>query len=219
MIALTTEELVIVTPPKCASSAVHTALRGLPGYVEILGPLPGDHAASFAEIERHTFIVPNDYRGFRAAVLVRNPYARARSLYYHALRAEGDHYRGRFANFVADRLISGRRTWWHWPASTFANFAFGPIGKTTVAPVRTEHLADDLAALGVSADFTERVNEHANSSPLPADDSTNGLVNAWAFDDFELGGYAMEGEPTATPPSPVFPAWQYGNMRPPGRKS
>lgn len=202
MIVLPKQELVIVTPPKTGSSSAHAVLCTPEfGGIYVEGPLPGDPIA----IECHTFVVPRRYCNYRLAVLTRNPYARAKSLYAHARRYYGECRD--LCSFVPDVLLAQRDIWWHWPVSVFARMASRFSGQSSIEVVRLESVRDDLGRLGIElADFP-RQHVLADSTPDVTSEMAS-LVNLWASDDFRMGGYATIGAvPRHSLPDPPQPNW------------
>jgi hypothetical protein len=79
MIALLDKKLLILTPPKCGSTSLHTYLCQHVDSVFIIGPqLDG-------RIDKHTGRIPFDFRNYKRYLVVRNPYTRFISLYKHHL--------------------------------------------------------------------------------------------------------------------------------------
>lgn len=202
MIVLPDHELVILTPPKTGSSSAHAALCNAKfGGIYVEGPLPGQPVA----IECHSFVVPRRYCNYRLAVLTRNPYARAKSLYAHARHY--DRERRGLAGFVRDRLIARRHSWWHWPLSIYVGLAKRFSGRRSVESVRLEFVLDDLRRLGIVIDEFPREHVLEDSTSDVASDVAD-LVNVWASDDFRLGGYSTVGAiPRHSLPDPPVPNW------------
>lgn len=80
MIVLSKQEVVIFTPPNTCSRPVHKALCRLAGAYWVLGT--NSHAVGTP----HTTVVPNEFKSFKKALLVRNPYTRMLSLYNKYLK-------------------------------------------------------------------------------------------------------------------------------------
>ena len=80
MIVLKKYEVVIFTPPNTKSRPLHEALCDMSGAYWVLGT--NSHAIGTP----HTTVVPNEFKSYKRALLVRNPYTRMLSLYQKYLR-------------------------------------------------------------------------------------------------------------------------------------
>lgn len=80
MIVLKKHEVVIFTPPNTKSRPLHDALCDAKGAYWVLGT--NSHAIGTP----HTTVVPNEFKSYKRALLVRNPYTRMLSLYQKYLR-------------------------------------------------------------------------------------------------------------------------------------
>lgn len=80
MIVLKKYEVVIFTPPNTCSLPLHEALCDMTGAYWVLG------TNSDAIGTSHTTVVPNEFKSYKRALLVRNPYTRMLSLYQKYLR-------------------------------------------------------------------------------------------------------------------------------------
>ena len=155
--------------------------------------------------ECHTFVIPRRYCKYRLAVLTRNPYARAKSLYAHAIHY--DRERRDLATFIRDRLIGRRHSWCYWPVSVYVDLAKRFSGQSSVELVRLEFVLENLHRLGVAID--EFPHEHVLDDSTPdVKSEVADLVNLWARDDFTLGGYTTVGAiPRHSLPDPPVPNW------------
>ncbi len=80
MVILPDRHVVIITPPKCGSTSIHTYYQER-GGIWCIGP-QGDKQ----EIDKHTVHVPFQFKDYRKYVVIRNPKDRFLSLYYHYCR-------------------------------------------------------------------------------------------------------------------------------------
>jgi len=82
MIALHSQELIIFTPPKCATHSLHCALEHLDGAELVFGecPLQGIKGGW------HTVEIPEPLLHYRRAAAIRHPVDRVISLWFHYCR-------------------------------------------------------------------------------------------------------------------------------------
>lgn len=185
MIALPRENLVIVTPPKCASTTLHVALcQQVDGAIWIEGPLP--HAPGDASsVHQHCVTVPGYFDRCRVAMTWRNPYERAVSLYAMMQERGTD---APIGQYVAD-LGAGRvdRWFWGWNQSEYARRVTCAGQPRSVNHwLRLDNLAADLAAAGVRADL-DRLNVRPADAWSRVLDSKQILdLRPWASPDLRL---------------------------------
>lgn len=204
MIILPELKMVVVGPPKCATTMLH--------YELVRPPWNGFQLDPDAQ---HDFDVPGQYAQFTRVSPVRDPYDRATSLYWHYLR---DVRRER----CLSRGMTGRQEWARLPLPTeeisflaymemlmvgtvlhlarpnfhfFTNTVSDWLDRLDYLDktIRVEHLADDWAAL-VGAGFGD-VKFGIRNSPGRGSWATYksakaiAAVDAWAYEDFERYGY------------------------------
>ena len=198
MIAIESLGIVIITPPKNASSSLHTVLCGAKyGGVYIEGPLPGVEPI---DIEAHTTLVPRRWANLKKFVAIRNPYRRAVSLYLHQVQFFG--YRDGFPSFVRDKLL--HPSWWYSPNVFF-------IPKNVAGFVHVETLAADLIAAGVQLEDQLPFDNKLTDSPredLFEGNEIRDLVNYWAREDFSRLGYPMIGRVAPIDQATSVPVYQ-----------
>ncbi len=198
MIALESLGIVIITPPKNASSSLHTVLCS-PRYggVYIEGPLPGVEPV---DIEAHTMTVPRRWAALKKLVAIRDPYRRAASLYLHQVKFFK--YAAGFPTFVREKLL--HPDWWFAPNSFF-------VPKDVAGFVRVESLVADLVAAGVPLEdqlpFDNQLTDR-QSEEVFASDEIRDLVNYWARDDFSRLGYQRIGRVAAIDQATSVPIYQ-----------
>jgi len=107
MIVLNDERLVLMTPPKTASSALHVHCCQTHNGIHICGETDGcfDH---------HTTRVPDAFRDYAKVVVVRHPLDRLVSLWHHLVRWNANHGDGccSFADFC--ELVNSPPDKFHW---------------------------------------------------------------------------------------------------------
>lgn len=187
MIILPKYKLVIITPPKTGSIALHKALcndkfGGVAAYGNSIATNNYDHHVSGA------------CRGYKTLVSVRHPLDRLVSLWFHHVRDETFYGRASpafwlFANFVGRREVL--TNFYLYNISRYVEY----LGDYEV--IRIEHINEDLKKYGIddanvdvyfSTSFRER-----NWRPYYGDrNSFNSLLHVlspWAEPDAKLGGY------------------------------
>ena len=193
MIVLPRHGLVIVTPPKTASSSLHRCLC-TPEYggIFVLGP-QGDAPGPY---EHHTGWIPWNYTEFRIVIVVRSPYTRFWSLYDHAraYSQPGHAWPGSLDDFAA--ALSAMHTHWfyRWSLSHFADdIRSGRDGRPLPITgwVKTEWLEEGLRAHGVEASVP-RINVSKFSHRAPLSTSIrNRIEGLWATD-FQRFRYQLD---------------------------
>lgn len=174
----------IMTPPKCATCALHQALCGPPWHGHtVIGPsAPG-------LFDRHVNTWPSEAWEMHRAVVVRNPYSRLVSLYLHhvhwqaALGFGGPDF-GDFCRLIAE---GSHEPFYGWNLCQW----LGPGSGETV--LRVESLEADLAAIGIGA-TVPRMNSGFYRKPWQGfyNSELLDMVKTWAAPDCERYGYAGE---------------------------
>lgn len=160
-----------MTPPRCGS---HTA------NLLFTRPQFGGEVHTHGERGHHNTEPPAYGLGCREYLLVRNPYARAVSLW----RWHGDV--PRFEDF-ARMLAAGSLGWFYSPLSAYGD------GE----PIRLEHLDDDATKLGPSGPY---IVPHEHPSPTlepwriayDREPVAAESVAAWAASDLERLSYGLD---------------------------
>lgn len=195
MIIFKDPPLAIITPPKNASTSLHTLLCSPEiGGIHTIGPMPGPEPVA---IERHTMVIHRDWvKECRPVIVVRDPYERAVSLWQHGIRygKYGKNYSGNLVGFIRGQLIRNAWHWWHWPSVKYlanCNSDLSPVA------IRVGKLESDLGNLGIK--LGNRCVPLENISSAPSKTVTLGktsteLVNLWAFPDFEAFEFKKIGE-------------------------
>lgn len=201
MLVFSLSKLVLITPPKNASTSLHAGLSELPGVRWIEGPFP--NAVGPPMISRHSTFIPEEYRDFQRVVVVRHPYRRAASLYRHWQSFQT--YTGSFAEFVSEVLL--------YPSQNpFAQNQAAYFGEGAPQFVRLEYLALDFAAYGIDASNLPRLNELGGGKSIDdiggIDRETLSRLNYWAMDDFRRAGFSMLGHVAPIDPLAVCPAFR-----------
>lgn len=195
MILLDKQRIVIVTPPKTASSALHDALCKSPvdGKL-VIGPSMYD-----GNIDKHVCQIPNEAEGYLRVVVARHPLDRLVSLYCHYSRLESSYY-GRysmafweFANRVGRNVpVTGH------PVDKFYQWSISKhieqIQSGSFRVIKTESIDNDLEEIGVFAKV-ERSNEsYRREWRSYYDQSTIEAIREWASQDCDRFGYTMESQ-------------------------
>ncbi len=173
MIVWAEKKLVIITPPKCGSSSLHSLLCHRLGAAYVMGPsLDGT-------VEKHTCVVPWQARseGYTVLCLVRNPLTRALSLFDHAHRWEPQFAETFFCDFVRHTLMSGR---WLFASPITAWLAHSNTSIDGV--VKLESIQSWLRSIGIEHEMPKQ-----NSS-----DVGPRTILPWAAADLENFGYSAE---------------------------
>jgi hypothetical protein len=193
MIVLPWHGLVIVTPPKTASSSLHDCLCSADyGGIFVLGP-QGDAPGPY---EHHTGWVPWNYTEFRIVVVVRNPYTRFLSLYDHA-RAYSPpdaKWPGSLDEFAASLSAPNMHWFYRWSLSQFADDIRSGRDSQPLAIagwIKTEFLEEGLRFHGVEVKVPRlHVSKYADRAPL--NNAIRGVIeNHWARD-FQRFRYEMQ---------------------------
>lgn len=202
MIAIEAMNMLIVTPPKNASSSLHTLLCGATyGGVYIEGPMPGPEPV---DIEAHTLMIPRRWSHLQIFVVIRDAYARAISLFLHDQKFNS--FRGDFLDFARDKLL--HPTWWYQPNSYFI-----PSGKL-VHFLNVKSLASDLFAAGITCADADLPRDNQLSAALVDPGSlyegneVRALVNYWAREDFSRFGFQMIGHVSPIDQATSVPVYQ-----------
>ena len=184
MILIPKLNLVILTPGKTASSSLRLEMsKRKYGAILLHGP-----QGEGADYNRHTPHIPESLpegmKDPKVAVIVRNPYDRAVSLWKHYRR-----YTDReisFAEFV-DSILTAADSWW------FFRFTISQTleGTRFDHVLKFESLLDDLNRMGVKIKRLPSKNLAHDGTPYVAfyDADTQAKVRSWAADDFRLFGY------------------------------
>lgn len=203
MIVLPGRHIAIMTPPKCGTNTLHTALRQPPFNGEsYCGASPLSLYASDSlpvglakNFSRHINYWPSEVRGFRKLAVVRKPDTRLVSMYLHLcsrLSAVGSEAPS-FSEYV-ETVADGRetRTLYSWNLSRWLE------GVEADGWLRLESLQEDLLAEGVDVKTMMPINVSVRAQPY-ADfytDKLRAMIEAWAAPDRERwysdGGYAGE---------------------------
>jgi hypothetical protein len=185
MILLNDLRLAIVTPPKCASTALHDAVRHLPAELRVwpvLGPsLDG-------RIDHHTRGIPPGCVGYKIVAVVRHPLCRLVSLYQHLCTWQS--CRGlaspSFQRFSA--LVAHQRMGDDFYEATLNQWL---AGLKLSHVLHVESVDAELRALGLPFPQLPKANA-SHRLPWPAYFERPELLEAvkpWALPDFELGEY------------------------------
>lgn len=186
MIVLTEQRVVIVTPPKTGSSSFHFAFGGFPGAWHVQGPMDKNDPES---IELHTWIVPRAFRKkYKLAILVRNPYTRANSLYAHNEKYSELDFTIPYDAYMKD--LGDQLEWFYWPLHRYLNNAqqVNEMALHDSPVIRLESVREDLAKLGVILQDFPNINIIGGAKTEMAE-HLKPHVQRWAGEDFELGGY------------------------------
>src|SRR5262245_27866248 len=193
MIVLPRHRLVIVTPPKTASSSLHECLcTSAFGGIFVLGP-QGDGPGPY---EHHTGWIPWNYTEYRIVIVVRNPYTRFLSLYDHACAyaQPGEEWPGSIDHFAASLWESDSHWFYRWSLSQFADgIHSGRDGQPLAISgwVKTEDLEHGLQSYGVEV-VVPRINASKSSSRAPLTNSIRSLIEAQWVCDFQRFHYEFE---------------------------
>lgn len=196
MLIFPDNEILIVTPPKNASTSLHTwaFLNKDLRAVELWGPVAD---GLIPTISRHTTFIPEEFRSFSKFVIVRHPYDRANSLYLHWQRLHA--YTGDLHQFVQEILL-GERSGFSRPQSAY--FVDG------AKPIYLESIKDSwLAELGEAAFPLENVLSDVGPGLSDISRHTLELLNFWASGDFRAFGFAMIGRVASIDPVACCPAF------------
>ena len=170
----------VMTPPKCATSALHQALCGPPWHGHtVVGPsAPG-------LFDRHVNTWPSEAWEMHRCAVVRNPYSRLVSLYLHrvhwqaALGFGGPDF-GVFCRMVAE---GAQEPFYAWNLCQWL-----PDDGATI--IRVESLAADLATIGIPAEVPR---SNASFYRQPWEQFYNpdllDIVADWAKPDCDRFGY------------------------------
>jgi len=193
MIVLPRHGLVIVTPPKAASSSLHHCLCSPEfGGIFVLGP-QGDAPGPY---EHHTGWVPWNYTEFRIVIVVRDPYTRFQSLYDHARTQPSDVWPGSLDGFAASLSSPSTHWFYRWSLSEFADDIRSGRDSEPLAItgwIKTEFLEEGLRLHGVEV-TVPRLHVSQFSDREGLSDSVRGLINKHWAEDFERFRYQMQQE-------------------------
>lgn len=148
MIVFPGRQLVIVTPPKCGSTALHEHLSKA-GGIHAFGPSPiiDDNGEPAFHLDQHSAEFPYAWKSFCRVLVVRSPFDRLRSLFHWDL----NHRTERKIPFrsdveFAEHVVSGVDPFQHPIAERYAGIEFQQIWKLE----RIEfHLSDNNLKHGV----------------------------------------------------------------------
>lgn len=192
----------LITPPKNGSSSLHLALTDHKlntRAIWIEGPFP--NAIGPPMISRHSTYLPEEFEGYLRAVVIRNPYDRAASLYRHWQGFQM--FAGSFDDFVAEIL----------PYPQLSPFAQAQAAYTEEAKVflRLETIENDLRILGI--DFGESIPKlnslrDENEKAPELSPYALGLLNFWAIEDFRKFGYQKIGRTEPLNSAALYPAFK-----------
>lgn len=146
MIWLKDKNIVLVTPPKTGSTALHEALCEGGSGIYVMGPCWGF-------VEKHTWVLPLWAKGASVGVVVRNPWARLSSFYRHHFKYEWPHFGSFDEWYLAKRgsILDGGS--WFDPISCEG----GPLDTWPEGVViNSESLCVGLAELGVESRLLDR---------------------------------------------------------------
>lgn len=151
MILLIEHRVVILTPPKTASDALHRLFCSGPPWSG-LAVVQRHHDV----LDKHGMEIPAEAAGFRVLLSVRHPLDRLVSLWHHRCRLHAYHGRGScsFQEF-ATQVAGGRPLGWLW--TTTIDELAGELQPDAL--LRCESLAADLKAAGLDVAEIPRVNE------------------------------------------------------------
>ena len=185
MIILPKLRRVIVTPPRCGSTTLRAML--------VAGKRPHGYLVLDPVKELHTPFIPQLAAAFRVSLLVRDPYARAASLWKRMCQFQDKS--PEFSAYAAD-LAAGKIDRWFigWTCADYED-AIRCAGQPAT-PRRPDHtihlerLAEDLRRIGIDQPV-----EHKNATdPIPLDKVYTGAardhIQQWAARDFERYGYS-----------------------------
>lgn len=195
MILFNDLRLALVTPPKCASTTLHDAVRHLPTELRawaVLGPsLDG-------RIDHHTREIPPGCSDYKIVAVVRHPLCRLVSLYHHhctwqSCRGQASPSLPRFSALVARQRMGD--------VFYDANLHRWLAGLNVAHLLHVENLDAELRAIGLPFPKLAKANA-SHRVPWPSYFSRHpGLletIKPWAEPDFTLGGYTW---PPTAPPS------------------
>lgn len=178
----------VITPPRTGSHSLNRLLS-----TETFGGTVTKHNGQ----DHHESDVPEWAAGFRAFILVRNPYARASSLFRWGLENHLAYVETGpipcFSRFVREAMIG--RSWPEFFYRTISSYS-----SAQTIPLRLERLGRDLQSLEPRGQY-HVTHENRDVQGIPwhrsyqDDPAARELVVEWASDDFERFGY------------PVTPAW------------
>lgn len=176
----------IITPPKCASTSLHTYLCDQQNNVYVVGPqLVGDHS------EKHTTVLPYGVRWpeqhpklnkkYQIGLVVRNPYARAVSLWGHA-RDWDDLIHVEFDHFVKHILMPVQQPFLSSTISRIMHNFEKPVAKL----FHVESLVEDFTAIGADMSSFPHYNkvDHPPYTELYTQELMD-LVYYWGQKDFQ----------------------------------
>ncbi len=166
MIILHDEKLVVLTAPRTGSLHLHEALCARRNAYWVVGTQNG-HTSS-----RHIATIPNEFRHYRRALIVRHPYQRLLGLYdeYNRQRSQARKKPLSLLEYVHQRHAFGWRHSWSiakWADETVFDFTF-----------RLEKIRSDLRDVfqrvpTIKAATTERDDWRSVFSQLPDADLAN----------------------------------------------
>jgi len=185
--------LILLTPPKCGTVTLH---QELPRF----GATPTFGQQFDGGNGEHTIHLPGDawaaIERFRIAVVVRNPYTRATSLYGHYRRYWQAPYLP-FPEFLARIVAAPRHLFFNATISSMLSPLEHPLDGRRPLPVthhvRLECLADDLKRLGYPiATALPRAHALPHESLAAYTPQARDLVALWGLHDFERFGYRLD---------------------------
>lgn len=185
MIVLEDRELVIITPPHTGSRHLHKTLCSPAwGGIYVAGPAPD--GISF---DQHVARVPEEWRTFRTALVVRNPRTRLMGLFRHhnwwqQTKGLPDMRWADFIHFVA-RDDAGAVSWMYrfTISRLIQNLQFDSL-------IRFESLADDVSTLvGSDVKISPQYQyDDGTASPLWTRDLLD-VAGQWLAEDCDRFGY------------------------------
>ena len=163
--------LTIITPAKCGSSSLHVAL--------CTAEIGGMFAVGHKDLNKHTNELPYEATldGWQVAVLVRNPYDRAASLYRHSVE-EGDSYLT-FDQFIESVLLPREDPFSHPISEKYSGYS---------RYWKIEHIDDCLSDFGFSVSVPV-----INKSKIKAvvTEKHAQMLRDWANPDCEAFNYEL----------------------------
>lgn len=182
MIVLKKSRLIIATPPKCGSTSLHAQFCEQQDNVFVIGPQFGTD-----EINKHTMSIPFEYRKYRRAMTVRNPFTRAISLWSYHCGWNGEQS---FENYL------------EWSVSTAEVYGFYRYRLFEFADewegdqfdyLKLEHLDEGLRSYDLDFDILPMLNvgDHETPEELYTDETAD-LVRKHHAEDFKRFDYSLD---------------------------
>lgn len=187
MIILEKPKAVLLTPPRTGSTTLH---EHLPHKKVVYGP-PGPNTKY---VNHHCTYIPPSFIGYEKYIVVRNPYARAISIYKHCMQV-GVGTQHTFDQWCAAYLRE--ENFFFRPCSWYEDQLCQILGGGAIVPepvdgfIQLERLHGDLwDKLHVMVRLDKRENVILLDREINYTRATAAVINEWADEDFKRYGYA-----------------------------